>query len=60
MEKIKLIVPDGQLVAEFEIPLFTPAYEVLIWGIRTFVKHPSLPGHYVESPAYAIVTEPIK
>jgi hypothetical protein len=60
MEKVKLVVANGELVGTFEIPSFNPQYEVLMWGIRTFRLHPTEKNTYVEAPAYAIVTQPLE
>jgi hypothetical protein len=54
MQKVKLENGSGDLVAELEIPAFTAAPEVIIWGNRVFMHELGSDNTYTEAFAYVV------
>lgn len=69
MEKIELYTKQLEYVATVEIPVFNPAAEVVLWGVRYFkalghsvytgneLRHQGKPTAYAECFVYASMTE---
>ena len=55
---------DGGFVAAVPVPDFWPPPEVLVWGVRTFVRDRASDGRlrrpvYTEAFAYVVVEPPV-